>query len=257
MCIKTFITIFFGAIVFSSCSNVYSPAFYRQDIAYQPKPASFSMAKTENYASAGLNYVNSNSNDFQVGGQFNISQGRTFNHFNLAYGAFGAFGRYHNGTINKDSANYFTNKFYGVAGGRASADFFIHAGRADLRIIGIEAAYSHEFGTYGGLRQYLNTRPGYYVDPRTDLFSVGLTTEIILHSRENSEFQQGIRGFLGTTTGHNNLDDTFYNKLIATDIKYTDFHNVYPQVSYFIKFYNYFGSVEVGGGFFIRAGITF
>jgi hypothetical protein len=239
----------------ASCSHVYVPALYHQDIAYQPKPASFDTAKAATYISGGLNmYTNSNYNDFLVSGQFNLSRGYVFNNFNLAYGAFGVFGDYQNSAISRDEANYFSDKSFGAVGGRFSMNAFVNSGRADFRFIGVEMAYSHEFGQYTSFRQNVNRQTGYFVDPRTDLFSIGLTTEVIFHNRNDSDFQNGIRGFLGTTLGHNELDDTFYTDQTATTRM---FRNIFPKVSYFMKIKNFFGTVEAGEQFMIRFGYKF
>lgn len=240
---------------FASCSHVYSPALYHQDIAYQPKPTSFDKEKSASYISAGLNaYTNTNLNDGIVSGQLNLSRGHVFNNFNVAYGAFGVLGDYQNGSSDTKSASYFSDKFFGAVGGRASANFFVHEGRADIRFIGIEAAYSHEFGDYAPYRQKLQNIGGYFVDPRVDLFTVGLTTEVIFHNRNDDDFQHGIRGFLGTTLGHNNLDDTYYNNETATTKM---FRHIFPKASYFIKFKDYFGTLEVGSAVFARFGYKF
>src|ERR1700761_5690814 len=91
-----------AAILFSSCSKDYAPALYHQDIAYQPKPASFDSVKSATYASGGINmYTNPNVSDMLVSGQFNLSRGYVFNGFNVAYGAFGVLGDYENSTIQK------------------------------------------------------------------------------------------------------------------------------------------------------------
>ncbi|MFI5138721.1 MAG: hypothetical protein ACHQIM_12915 [Sphingobacteriales bacterium] len=255
---KAFLTLLFAAILFSSCAPVYSPAIYHQDIVYQPKPTSHDTVKTANYVSAGFNAF-SNSNDLQLAGEFDLSRAYTTKHFNFALGGFGVFGDYGNSNIPKNDPNYFSDKFFGAFGGRASADYFIRMGGIDFRIIGIEAAYSHEFGSYAGLRQYLNTQPGYYVDQRINLFTVGLTTEIIFNSRRDNNIQQGFQGFLGTTLGHNELDNpnSYYSTILSTDPKAPDFHNIFGKFSYFIKLKNYFGTVEVGQGVFLRLGLKF
>jgi hypothetical protein len=242
-------------LLLSACSHVYSPALYHQDIAYQPKPTSFDREGSASYISAGLNtYTNTNLNDAVVSGQLNLSRGYVFDNFNLAYGAFGVAGDYQNGSADQSKPNYFSDKFFGALGGRASANFYVHNDRADFRFIGIEAAYSHEFGDYATYRQSLQNQPGYYVDPRTNLFTIGLTTEVIFHNRDNNDFQHGIRGFLGTTLGHNNLDDTYYTDVTATTRM---FRNVFPKASYFIKYKDYFGTIEAGSAVFIRVGYKF
>jgi hypothetical protein len=243
------------AVLFASCSRVYSPALYHQDIAYQPKPTSFDAAKSATYVSAGLNiHTNNNFTDGLVSGQVNLSEGQVFNNFNLAYGAFGVFGDYANSSINKGDPYYFTDKFFGAIGGRASANFFVTSGRADIRFIGVEAAYSHEFGSYADFRKLVLDKPGFNVDPRTDLFTIGLTSEVIFHNRNDNGFQHGIRGFLGTTFGNNALNNTFYTD---NSIESRFFRNIFPKASYFIKFSNYFGTFEVGSAVFIRFGYKF
>ena|GEM_PF-5620422 len=63
-----------------------------------------------------------------------------------------------------------------------------------------------------------------------------------------------IRGFLGTTVGHNELNNTFYTNPNTTNRM---FRNIFPKVSYFITFKNYFGTIEAGENFFIRFGYKF
>jgi hypothetical protein len=176
-----------------------------------------------------------------------------FDDFNLAYGAFGVFGDYENGSTSNTNAS-FSDKFFGAVEGRFSAKPFVTSGHTEFRFIGVEAAYSHKFGSYANYRQMLQAKGGYYVDPRTELFSVGLTTEVIFHNRNDNGFQHGIRGFLGTTMGHNDLDGTYYKDETASEKM---FRNLFPKASYFITFKNYFGTAEVGNNFFVRFGYKF
>lgn len=264
MKIKNLLILCAAALLLASCSQVYSPALYHHDIAYQPKPTSFDTVKSATYISAALvTYPSEDYNNTLVGGQINISQGQTFKNFNIAYGAFGSFGDYQNGTGNKTSSTYFYDKTFGAVGGRFSANFFTTSDNADFRFIGMEAAYSHEFGAYSDYRKSVinaNQLPAsgvsqstIYVDPRTDLFTIGLTTEVIFHNRNNT-LTHGIRGFLGTTLGNNPLNNTLYN----TDTPQERFfRDLFPQASYFIKYKNYFGTAEIGNQFFIRFGLAF
>ncbi|MFI5138720.1 MAG: hypothetical protein ACHQIM_12910 [Sphingobacteriales bacterium] len=251
---KIILLLSLASLIFASCSNVYTPALYHQDIVYQPKPASFDTVKAVNYFSAGINVnTNNNGNDLLFGGQFNLSRGYVFNNFNLAFGAFGFFGDYQNSEIQKSDANYFSDKFVGAVGGRASADVFITSGKTDIRIIGVEAAYSHEYGDYANFRQNINTQHQYYTDPRTDLFSLGLTSEVIFHSRYHN-IENGIRGFVGTTFGYNELDYTYYKTQTTADSRY---RRIFGKLSYFIKLNKYFASIETGENIFLRVGLTF
>jgi len=249
-------------LIFTSCSHVYTPALYRRDIIYQPKPSSFDTVKAATYISAALNLAPFvNHNDQQESGQINVSRGYVFNHINLSYGAFGLLGDYENGAIATGKANYFINKYYGALGARASANLFSTSSseRSEYRYLGFEAAYSHEFGAYAGFRQLLNSQPGYYVDPRTDLFTIGLTTEILTRTADK-KVQQSLRLFLGSTLGYDQLTDA-NNKKAARDVypQFFDpgFLGLYPKVSYYIKVKNYFGTAEIGGGIFMRFGRIF
>lgn len=251
---KTFVLLIGSLTMLNSCSHLYTPTLYHQDIAYMPKPMSSDTVRSKTYASAGIaSYTNTNYNDFLVSWQFNVSRGYVFDGFNIAYGAFGVLGQYQNSAINEGKPNYFTDKFFGDIGGRFSANTFVTSGRTDLRLIGVEMAYSHEFGSFADFRQHLNQVGGYYVDPRTDLFSVGLTSEIIFHNRNDIGFQNGIRGFLGQTLGHDQLDNTFYNSESAPPI----LRKTYFKVSYFITFKNFFGTLEAGKEVFVRFGLKF
>jgi hypothetical protein len=255
MKIKLPIVIVSALVLLSSCSQVYTPALYHQDIAYLPKPTSFDKESTANYVSAGLGmYSNSSLSDVVVSGQLNLSRAHTFNNFNVAYGAFGSLGDYQNGSDDKSKPNYFKSKFFGAVGGRFSANAFVNNGNVDFRFIGVEAAYSHEFGDYASFRRSVVGQPDVNVDPRTNLFSVGLTTEVLFHGQNSTDFQHGIRGFLGTTFGYNPINDSFYSEDTATERM---FRNIYPKASYFVKFKDYFGTIEVGSAVFLRAGLKF
>ena len=242
------------AAIFASCSHVYTPALYHQDIAYQPKPTSFDTVKSRTYISAGV-YGNSNTNinDILLSGQLNVSRGHVFDNFNVAYGAFAVFGDYQNSTDNKNAPDYFSDKFFGAVGGRFSANAFVNTGRADVRFIGFEAAYSHEFGDYADFRRSATNKGSAILDTRTDLVTIGLTSEVIFHSRHDVSFQHGIRVFYGATLGPNVLDNK--NDNLDSDSEF--FRRFFPKASYFVTFKNYFGTIEVGSSIFVRFGYKF
>jgi hypothetical protein len=253
-----------AALITSCGQHVYMPALYHQDIAYQPKPSSFDSVKTAIYISGAYSiYANSNLDDQLESGQVNVGRGYIYKHFNLAYGAFGSFGDYENLAINRGKPDYFHDKFFGAIGGRVSGNIYATDDGNDYRYLGFEAAYSHEFGAFASLRQYFNSQPGYYVDPRTDLFTIGLTTEILIQSSKHKKLQQGFRFFEGTTLGYNNLTSVYYNnkkipKDVLSQLIGTGIHKFFPRATYFLKISNCFGTAEYyGDGLSLRFGYTF
>jgi len=245
------------SLILGACSKVYSPALYHQDIAYMPKPTSWDEKKSATYISGGGNiYTNPNNSDGLVSGQINLSEGHVFKGANVAYGAFGVFGDYSSNEINSSGNSQSTDRFFGAVGGRFSANAFVHNDRVDFRFIGVEAVYSHEFGSYADFRKaYARLSPDNYVDTRTDLFSAGLTTEVIFHNQNNKHFQHGIRGYLGFTAGHNPLNDTYYRN--DNEFAAKAFRALYPKASYYMKINDFFGTIEVGSAFMFRFGYSF
>jgi hypothetical protein len=237
------------ATVFASCSHVYEPALYHQDISYQPKPASFDSVKSATYLSGGLNiYTNYAGNDGLTSAEFNLSRAYVFNNFNLSYGAFGVAGDYQNGTIQSGQPNYFTQKSFGAVGGRASANLFARSVNTDFRYLGVEIAYSHEFGSYSDFRRSVIPQQNYYVDPSDELVTIGVTSEVLWKSRQ---FEHSFRIFLGATLGNHTPVSPNNGPLIEP------FNNFFPKFSYFVKFKNYFITAELGGGLFLRFGYKF
>src|ERR1700761_3241845 len=170
------------ALIFSSCNvidktpltNQYGSALYQNDIAYMPKPLSSDSSHHASYVSAALFESNgadpTNSNDEITRGELTFGQGFTLPNFNAAYSVFGTFGSYSDMT--NGGANdrfYFNNKSFGAYGGRFSVNTFISSGNVDIRFIGFEMAYSHEFGQYASYRKSVTDSAYFYTNPRTTL----------------------------------------------------------------------------------------
>lgn len=236
---------------FSSCSDhVYGPALHHSDIAYMPKPMSMDSTKSATYLSGGvvLDFSN-NLSDQLTSGQLNISEAHTFQNFNLAYGGFTSLGNYENYDLQKDNPHYFKNKFFGAVGGRLSGNFFINTdSRTDFRIIGFEAVYSHEFGDYARFRKAVTGDPNFYTDTRTELFTGGLTSEIVFHGRKPNT-EMGFRAFVGKTFGNDNI----YNNTNNNYVTYKTPTNV--SFAYFLQLKQYFFVVEGGTYVQFRLGL--
>ncbi|AYL96785.1 hypothetical protein [Mucilaginibacter celer] len=240
------------AITISSCTDhLYAPALYHSDIAYLPKPLVSDTAKSSTYISGGIvqDFSPDYSNDL-VSGQLNLSRGHAFDHFNLAYGAFGSFGNDHNRNLQPNGPYYFKNKFFGAVGGRLSGNATISTDKVEYRIIGFEGAYSHEFGDYLNFRRAVTDKPKFYTDTRADLFTLGATTEMIFKSRRRGN-QFGFRFFWGGTFG----DKGYSNK--SSDYVYRIENPGMMTAAYFMQIKNYIAIVEGGSYWQFRLGYRF
>lgn len=242
------------AALASSCSDhVYAPALHRSDIAYLPKPVSADTSKSATYITAGITYdTNINPADNLTSGQFNLSHANTFDHFNLAYGAFGVLGSYHNGELQPSDPYYFRDKFFGAGGLRLSGDYFIKGRNVDFRIIGFEAVYSHEFGDYARFRKAVTNQPNFFTDTRTDLFTLGGTTEVVFHAGYNAEKKFGFRVFAGGTFGPDNI---YRNN--NSNYTYSSLNHGIVTVAYFMQIKRYVLIAEGGYYFQFRLGYQF
>ena len=175
------------------------PAFYNNDVSYQPKPIAADSIHHATYLSGSIiQGQGANSNDVVNAGQLNLSMAFTTKHVNFSLGAFGALGSFTNKTVPDTQAYYFRNKSTGSGGGRASFNYYITSGKVDIRIIGIEATYSHEFGEYADFRKQVLGQPYYFTITRTDLFTYGASSEVAWYGRDPS-FQYAFRLFFGQT----------------------------------------------------------
>lgn len=236
------------ALLLSSCfvnkpvTSINGPAFYNSDITYQPKPLWKDTVHHATYVSASIvNAQGANENDALTAGELNLGMAYTIKNFNFAYGVFGTAGTFKNSTIPQDQPYYFSNKFVGVAGGRASINYYITSGHVDIRIIGIEAAYSNEFGDYANYRKLVAGVPDFYTSTRTDLLTIGLSTEVIWYGRDLN-WQYGFRFFVGKTNVDypRNPNDSYVLPSIT------------PALAYFMQIRRYFmiGEFTGAGGHF-------
>jgi hypothetical protein len=262
--IKIFFLLGIITAVYSSCIvhapqaqvfNYGHPAF-SNDIAYQPKPMSSDSVHHATYISGS--YVQGsapngkNGNDQLYSGQLNIGQAYTFNDFNLAYGAFGSLGSYSNQTNNSETnPNYFYSKTFGDVGGRFSANAFITTGRVDIRLIGFEMAYTHEFGDYLAFRNSINGDQNFFVNTRSDLVTMGGSTEIDWRSAGHP-WEFGVRLFIGQSLG----DNRYKNPNALTDVYYPQNSPLYAAFFMQVSRAFFVGEVNSNGGQ-LRIGLKF
>ena len=211
------------------------PAFYNNDVSYQPKPIAADSIHHAIYLSGSIiQGQGANSNDMVNAGQLNLSMAVTTKHFNFSLGAFGGLGNFENKTVPDSQAYFFRNKSTGLGGGRASFNYYITSGKVDIRIIGIEANYSHEFGEYADFRKQVLGQPYYFTITRTDLFTYGASSEVAWYGPDPS-FQYAFRLFFGQTSpGFTNFNpETFQfqtQKFAASRAYFMQIKNVFMIV---------------------------
>ncbi|RYF24364.1 MAG: hypothetical protein EOO42_05920 [Flavobacteriales bacterium] len=194
-----------------SCSapSYFSPALSGNDFAYLPKPMGSDSVKVKNYISgsiAGLTMPYS-SGDVTMG-MLNFSRAHTLKNVNIAYGAFGFAGatNYDENFYDREHAvPAFSGK--GVYGGglRTSIGYYDYAGSAEFRILSWENALSFENGAYADFRKSLLTLgdPNIITTDKTTLFTTGIASEIIWHSKRNVNNHYAFKLFYGGTPGLN------------------------------------------------------
>ncbi|QKJ32554.1 hypothetical protein HQ865_23250 [Mucilaginibacter mali] len=228
----------------TSCSkHYYAPALYNHDVSYQPKPTSFDKVKSATYVSlgGGFNQAVDDNNSISFA-EFNLSEGHVFDHANLSYGAFGFAGAIDNANHENEKSDplSFASKSFAGVGGRASINMFNVIDNVNFRYFGIEANYSKEFGDFAAYRRAVQGLPDYHVSTRTEMFTLGATSEVIWHARNAVENQYALRLFLGKSLGS-------YSELKSTnssDFKLPEFP-VYLTVSYFMQIKQLWGAAEL------------
>lgn len=219
-------SISFIVILLSSCGAAYyGPARLGSDIAYQPKPMLADSIKSNTYLNAtytlgsGTNLEDENSYL-----EFNLSRAHALKNVNLSYGCYGYLGNYANGTLDPQNNHYFVSKSYGGYGFRFSANYVMASGRTEFRFPGIELGYSKELGQYADFRRDVLNQADFFVNPNTQLFTLGGSAEVIWHQRKYKYNRFSFRLFIGKTP-HNNYyiynSETLYDNLLDNVISWS------------------------------------
>ena len=205
--------LFFGLLsCLFSCRPAYLGAgLHGNEMTYWSKPTTRDSAKiTAVYASGNLT-ANSG---YQAGDRLLLTQGAVYQSHtskgaNLSYGVFGYAGNYNVGTSRIPLDKYQGN--YGLYGGGLRASFNFNANifdNIDWRFIGIDMAYSREFGSLSNLRRSIpdslvrkdNIQPNYDRDRiillrSPEMFTWGFTSEIVFKGKNNERL--ALKYFLG------------------------------------------------------------
>ena len=170
-------------------------------------------------------------------GQANISRAYVFKNLNTSVGAYGFAGNYLSNAMPENSNYVFRKKAFAGLGARASANYFIVTERANFRIIGFEAGYSKEFGKYSSFRKEYLGHPDFVINHATEIFTAGLTTEIIWHTKKSIHTQHSFRLFIGDTF----TNETYYDAF-GGDIEN---QNKYVSLNYFLQIKRFNLNIEM------------
>jgi hypothetical protein len=182
--------------------NYYEPAVYKADISYQPKPMSADSFKSATYISGGYNQKQTSSEesaDIAHMFQLFLSRAHTFSNLNISYGASGLAGYLKNNMMEAKDPFYFKRKPFSSLALNGSINTYVNKNNVDYRLLGAEFSYSREFGAFKDFRNEIYHQPNFYSVTNRELFTAGLSSEIIFHLEDDVSTQFGFRLFAGKT----------------------------------------------------------
>jgi hypothetical protein len=189
-------------------------------------------------------HTGANANDELDAGELNFSRGHVFKHINISYGVYGFIGSLKTTVSNPDEIPL-DKKNFGGFGARASVNAFAVIGRTDFRFIGLEFGYSDEFGEYAAFRKTVMNEPASFSIPRTQLFTAGLSSEVVWHHRKYSSTRYGFRFFIGPTLGNYTYKSNVETpRHVQNTLTYRTGTAI---VSTFIQYRQFFGMIEGNG----------
>jgi hypothetical protein len=198
------VTVLALAGLISGCSHhYYAPALYNNYDSYLPKPLSTDSVKTAIYATGGISSSTGIDlfHDYINIGQFDVGIAHSFKYVSIACGMFGFIGTYGNGSIHNPDPDDFDTKSFSGIGTKASVNLNMPlSDKIDFRFLGIEMAYSKEFGNFTDFRRKVNNRDDFHVNDNNVLFSGGATSEIAWRSN-SGQIKYALRGYVGKSFG--------------------------------------------------------
>lgn len=145
-------------------------------------------ANTKSYAGlefAGNNGYNNFRNNYSLMPSYH--RAHAFSFFDVAYGGFGYIGSYQVRNIAPENGL----KYFAGLGGRASANVNLRFDNFNWRVIGVEGAYSREFGSYRQMRSDFNNPSNdslFMYHTKGHSASIGLFTEFLFYPDEDEGY---------------------------------------------------------------------
>ncbi|TKC64033.1 hypothetical protein FBD94_06750 [Pedobacter hiemivivus] len=237
------------ALGFSSCSRSYlSPAISGNNMGYMARPMADDDKPAQTYITGS--FIGSASPENAISfamGMLNLHRGHTYKSFNFAYGIFGYLGEASHKIAEisdpDDRKNYIPsfNKNISGIGLKTSIGYQVlsSTGNTNFRVINWENSISREMGSYADFRKEKYGAGNYtnsYISNKIDVWTTGLSSEIIFHGSRNKNIQHSFRVFIGGTPGlTNSFDRTITTPSIA------------KSFNYYLKLNNFSFSYELSG----------
>ncbi len=216
------------SIVSCNTPSYFLPAVVGNDVAYLPKPMHSDSIKVKNYLSASYAGLSLPYGTGELNmGFLNFHRSHTTKNLNIAYGAFGFAGKtFYDEMYNTKTSGDFKGKTFLGGGLRSSISFYDIAGRTEFRMLGWENVLSFENGSYADFRKSVKAvkSADTIASTLTTIYTTGISSEIIFHSKRNPNNQFGFRLFYGFSPGlRNSLQNdlsTLVGKGAAIDLSY-------------------------------------
>lgn len=227
----------------------YLPGALSNGVSYMPRPMEADSTKVKNYISAGISNVMLPYGSGEIiAGNFNFSRGHQSKNFNYAYGAFGYAGSIAEDTFDDfydDKKRHFDGLYgKGTYGGglRALIGFYDTSNRTEFRILNWENSLTFEGGGYSKFRKQVADSINVITTTKNIIYTTGLSSEIIWHSKKRVANQYAFRLFYGFTPGLSN------SMVVNTELAERRMRNRVFSLSFYAKFNKVFLNYEGFGG---------
>ncbi len=234
-------------LLFSGCSYQYGPPMFGKQNIYMAKPSYDSTFNTELYGTLDMGihsgYKQKEGNFYAMPG-LHMAHAASF--YDLSYGLFSYAGGYNVQALPNDQG---LKGFYGI-GARGSANLNKRFGSFKWRILGIEGAYSREFGGYRHLRSneaYSNKDTIQMFNTMGHSMEFGLSTEFVFGDKSNENYTSYKGSFGFSETFDKKGSDALYlqlglNRKIAQNIFSV---NLYGTLGYGLLHLGMTGSIQI------------
>jgi hypothetical protein len=202
---RSLIQLFIISIGVSSCASYayYQSPLHTNTSTYKAIPLERDSIRSAIYASASISAGGANDKLRDGNASFNLSVHRSHNlgNFQALYGISGAAGSYNvdsvynfggffgapNQFVDPESINpHVGRKFYGTVGGFGAANLVFPTEWGEWRILGAEAAWSREYGSYLRFRKALPDSSANLIERRSDLLTLALSTDFVFKTHNGS-----------------------------------------------------------------------